>query len=873
MRRSFVVLASAFLVLGGVVAGGCWTDPDSPNTWLEQINESPFKRKEALVNLYRIHETRKALSERKGAAGKKYKKKLESFRKKVNPKLIKAFDKKIRNRYVAPQEMLEHLIMFESTKAAALYRRIIQEYVADDTEKYGEEDTQEGLVAKALSGLAELAESKQVPPGAMDDIAALVKKICAKHTKTGIAEGLDPRSFIRNAVVKAMPALIEALPQKKKVAGRLLSRILDYGFGKGEVQDPMVNIFAGRSLGDVGDISPSTIEALVTSLYRKGRGRAFHPYCTVALAKLPAGADGHHPAVAPLRILLKGDPWERLLRRLEATKKSRKENKEAIETLKEKLKSGKTAPPCPKDVPAKYNYVCEIYWTSRMEKWEEKEPGVVELNSIITLREIGDIGKNGGVLADMLKFYGTQGLEKKWFSKMEEKKDRYLPRVQNQRMQIKGYGKDMNIRMEFLFAAGRLNHLDKVEGLKKEMIRSLSWSGDPGSMLKGAEAIARAPYEEDLLKALITKVTTVDSWIGHAFKHRMFKHASWAKAQKQCMAAKPALDKLFHECTAAGNPAEKCFKKFRKEFWLPELKKIVKYFEPNDVKNAKHKFCKKKQAETEPACKETLTKEEKQRGVPICNEWGPCNAEKFYTCLDGDQELRLQFAVEAMRAATPKELPLLTNLDPKDFLRPPRRGLKSLPKKDTTYYDPTDHELMKNPYAIVPKKMALARRKKAIETVKRRLCEMSRRLEVLSVCKYDINCYVSTLKGENANRYKDKDCSKADQPQTQAEKVGWQRQEKAAYMLAILGRKSAQKDTAIRALCAAYKEAPVAVRKAILLALDRIADKRHAKQDDMGKKIIDVVDSETSRRVKGVWQINRDARSCVGRMRRRKPSS
>jgi hypothetical protein len=41
----------------------------------------------------------------------------------------------------------------------------------------------------------------------------------------------------------------------------------------------------------------------------------------------------------------------------------------------------------------------------------------------------------------------------------------------------------------------------------------------------------------------------------------------------------------------------------------------------------------------------------------------------------------------------------------------------------------------------------------------------------------------------------------------------------------------------------------------------------------MGKKILEVVDDETSRRVKGVWQINRDARSCVGRMRRRKPAS
>jgi hypothetical protein len=875
MKRSFAVLASAVTLLGGLLFVGCWTDPDSPDTWLAQLNESPFKRKEALVNLYRIHETSKALSKKKGATGKEYAKKLEAFRKKVNPALIKAFDKKIRNKHVAPQEVLEHLIMFKSTEAAPLYRRIIQEYVAGETDKYGNEDTQEGLVAKALTGLSALAEMDKAPPEAMDDIESLVKKICVKHSGKTVVEGADPRSFIRNAIVKAMPPLIEALPEKKKVAGRLLSRILDYGFGKGEVQDPMVNIFAGRSLGDVGDTSPATIEALVTALYRKGRGRAFHPYCTVALAKLPAGSDGRHPAVKPLRWLLKGDPWERTLRKLKRNEKSEKKNKKEIETLETALESGKKMPPCPEEIPSKYNYVCKIYWTSRIEKWEEKEPGVVELNSIITLREIGDVGKDAGALADMLAFYGSDALEKKWFSKMDEKKDRYLPRVQNQRMQIKGYGKDMNIRMEFLFAAGRLGHIKKVEGLRRELIRSLSWSGDPGSMLKAAEAIARAPYDETLLKELVTKVDTVDTWIGHAFKHRMFKHASWAKAQKQCMEAKPALDKKWNECTSAGDTAEECFKKFRKDFWLPELKKIVGYFEPNDVKDAHHKFCKEEDEakEKEPACKETLTKLEKERGVPVCNEWGPCNAEKFYTCLDGDQELRLQFALEAMRAATPKELALLTNMEPEKFLRLPRRSLKSFPKKDTTYYDPTDRELRKDPYAVIPKKMAKARRKKAIETVKRRLCEMSRRLDVVKECQYDVNCYIATLKGENVTRYTDKDCSKPDQPGTKAKKVGWQRKEKAAYMLAVLGKKPAQKEMAIRALCGSYEDASVGVRKAILLALDRIADSRHAKKEDMGKKIIDVVDDETSRRVKGVWQINRDARSCIGRMRRRKPSS
>lgn len=871
MIRRFVVFASVVAIMGGVL-GGCWTDPDSPKTWLGQINESPFKRKEALVNLYRLHETMKALSEKKGKTGDKYKKKLKAFHKTVNPALVKAFDKKIRKKYESPQEILEHLIMFEADVAAPLYLRILQEYVDDNMDKYGDQDTQEGLVAKALSGLGNLAERGKAPPEAMDVIASLIDRICGSGKSTGVIESLDQRSFIRNSVVKTMPKLIKSLPQKKKVAGKLLAKVLDYGFKKGQVQDPMVNIFAARSLGDVGDTSPRIIEAMVTSLYRKGRGRSFHPYSTVSLAKLPADSDGHHPAVEPLVWLMKGDPWKRVLAGLKVDEKAEKKNKEAIVALTEKLTALKDMPPCPKEIPAKYNYVCEIFWASRKEKWEAKEPGVVELNSIITLREIGDTGKDHKVLSTMLSLYSSKALEKKWFKKLE-KDDRWLPRVQNQRMQIKGYGRDMNIRMEFLFAAGRLGKTTEVQGLKEELIRSLNWSGDPGSMMKGAEAIARSPYNEDLLRTLIGKISKVQSWIGYSFKHRMFKHAGWSKAQKQCDAAKPKLDKLFQECTSEGKTAEECFKRFREKFWLPEVKKIVGYFEPNDVKDYQHEYCADKDdKKTEPACKETLSEQDKKQGVPKCNEWGPCNAEKFYTCLDGDQELRINYATEAMRAATPKELPLLKALKPEMFLRPPSRSEKSMPKKDTTYFDPTDLELLKNRKAILPKKMATARRKKAIETINLRLCEMGKRLTVLEKCKYDINCYIATLKGENVSSYTDRDCTKKGFPTKEMKKMDWRRKEKAAYMLAVIGSKPGKKDMAIRALCASYEDASKTVRKAILLALDRIADSRHADQDDMGKKIIGVVEDETSRRVKGVWQINRDARSCIGRMSRRKAS-
>ena len=872
MTRPFVVMASTMTILFGMLTG-CWTDPDSPDTWLKQLNESSFKRQESLVNLYRIHETMSALSERKGKAGEQYEKKLKSFRKKVNPALIKAFDKKINKKYDSSQNILEHLIMFEAEEAAPLFIRIIREYVDDTMDKYGNQDTQEGLVAKSLSGLSDLARRKKAPPESMDAIAALVDRICKSGSGSGVIEALDQRSFIRNAVVKAMPQLIAAIPEKKKVAGRLLAKVLDFGFDKGEIQDPMVNIYAARSLGDVGDTSSSTVKALVVSLYRKGRGRSFHPYSTVALAKLPNTSAGVHPAVKPLTWLLKGDPWNRVLADLQKDEKSEKENKEAIENLQEKLAALKDMPPCPKDIPSDVSYVCEVYWTSRVEKWEAKEPGVVELNSIITLREIGDTGPDNVVLTEMLSHYSSKALEQKWFKKLE-KDDRWLPRVQNQRMQIQGYGRDMNIRMEFLFAAGRLGNIDKVEGMKAEFIRSLEWSGDPGSMMKGAEAIARSPYNEELLRTLIRKIGTVQSWIGHSFKHRMFKHAGWAKAQKQCPAAKPKLDQLFQECTAEGKTAEECFTSFREEFWLPEVKKIVGYFEPNDVKDYQHKFCADEEDKNkEPACKETLTEKDKKQGVPKCNEWGKCNAEKFYTCLDGDQELRINFATEAMRAATPKELPLLKDLKPELFLKPPVRSEKSMPKKDTSYYDPSDLELLKDPTAILTKKMVKARREKAIETINQRLCDMSKRLSVLENCKYNMDCYIATLKGENLSSYTDRDCSKDGFPTQEMETIDWRRKEKAVYMLAVLGKEAGKKEMAIRALCGAYADASSTVRKAILLALDRIADSRHADNEEMGKKIISIVEDETSRRVKGVWQVNRDARSCIGRMSRRKPSS
>ena len=845
---------------------GCWKDPDAPDTWLAQINKSRFKREEALVNLYRIHEMAKALAEEKGKTGEKYKKVLANFRKKVNPALVKAFDKKINKKYVVPQKILEHLIMFKADNAGPLYVRIIREYVNRDTEKYGDEDTQEGLVAKALAGLADMATRAKCPEDALDAIDSLVKKICVRHDAAkALEETLDPNSFIRNAVVKAMPKIVKAFPQRRVIMGRILSTILDYGFRKGEVQDPMVNIFAGRALGDVGDISPSTIAALTKCLYRKGRGRAFHPYCTVAMAKLPDGPDGWHPALEPLRLLLKGDPWKRQIAQMKKAKKA----KEAAE-LEKRLEAGGSMPQCPDFIPAKYRYVCEIYWESRVERWEAKEPGVVQVNSIITLREIGELGPKGAVVRDMYDLYSAKALEKKWFAQIEDKKNRWLPGVQMQRMQIKGYGKDMNIRMEFLFAAGRMGATETLPILKKEFIKGLDWSQDPGSMVKSAEAIARSPYDESMVRTLIAKVKTVQSWIGHAFKYRMFKHASWAKAKRQCPEAEDEINKQWNECINSGKIDEQCFLQFRDKYWLPELKKLVGYFEPNDVKDYLNPICAKNMpVRKEPACKTTLTKEDKAHGVPKCGEWGACNAENFYTCLDGDQELRLQYAEEASRVATPKEATLLSSIKPEDLLRPTTRSEKDLPQKDkSVYYDPTDHELAKNPYAILPKKMQRARRKRAIETVERRLCLMRRRVDVLNECKYDVGCYIEVLKGTKIVSLVN--CDDPKHPKLETGKPDWRQREKAAYMLANIARKDRRED-AVRALCAAYKDASVSVRKGILLALDRLADKRDADKPDRGLLLIKVAEDETRRRVKGVWQINRDARSCVGRMRRRKP--
>ena len=346
------------LALVTLWTAGCMRNPDDPKTWLRQINKSTFKREEALVNLYRIHVMYSELAKQKGKDGARARKFLAKFRKVVNPVLVKTFDKKINGKYVALDDILSRLIEFEAAEAAPLFLRLIREYTNGDIEKYGDEDTQEGLVAKAVEGLGRLAMQRKCPEEALEALDQLVNRICVKHSASkALEETLDPRSFVRNAVVKAMPEIIKAFPEKRQVMGHMLATILDYGFEKGEVQDPMVNIFAARSLGDVGDISPRTVRALVKCLYRKGRGRAFHPYCTVALAKLPDGPDGWHPAIPPLRLLVQGDPWKRVLKQL----KKQKKTKEA-EALQKQLKAGGTMPTCPDFIPTKYRYVCEIYW-------------------------------------------------------------------------------------------------------------------------------------------------------------------------------------------------------------------------------------------------------------------------------------------------------------------------------------------------------------------------------------------------------------------------------------------------------------------------------------------------------------------------------
>ncbi len=994
MNRRLIL--TALVAIATVIAlprcSSCWDDPDDPNIWVKKLKEATNKddRENALFNLYRIYEVKKALMER----DPKKKKELVAFRKLVNPVLVKVFKKKIKGRYVLPAEIIERLVVFEANDDAVgdLFTEIIKKYADGDADEYGDEDRQETLAAKAVDGLAQMASRGKVHGNALAVIWDMIQKICVPRGSGKGVEGLDPRSFVRNAVVKSVPAFLKGKADRGKLA-RILAKVVHFGQLAKSGQDPMVTIFAIRLMGDVGDISDDSVEALVLSLLGKGRGRKFYSFAATAIAKLPLGSGGKHPAVEPLTIMLKGDPWMAkiidLKGQIKELERKRGSHKKEIEGLKAELdplekqyKEKKVMPKCP--FKAKYSYICkELFWKANVEDWEKSEPGVIPMNALMVLREIGD----KSAVPVMLSHYGVDPVKKRWLRQAlsqpggEDKKDTDLPGVQMQKMMIESYGRDMNLRSVMLRALGRMDALD-VPGVKKELRRSLTWSGDPTMLVKAGEGIYLGSYDENLMRALLDQVTRAASIMMVNFKKRQVKQFFWGKVTKgTCPEGGAKKEQEFKDCLGdpPKRPGEKevkdanwnCFWKFKK-YWLAEFYYAIGYHKEGDYKKLVQPFCYKESTwwekvkpKLEPkakagdkearkqlyACSKNPDPKAVKKGETMkCNEWVVCGPQNNYLCLDGQWQLRLHFYKHAALLTTEQFADQLLKMTSDDIMKPHHISTKTVPQKEgkhaSMFYD-SDDSMYLNTFPW-PKHVEELRKVKAKTIIEQRLCVNREFLRVVKRCGSNVNCYVSVVKGAESMRLPVEDCNKLKAPYTRdtskRSAPTWRHKLKALRMLALYARKAGAGSTAakeaLKAVVNYYNEAVRLKvhqmresRQMVLLALDRIADynqqknvmcaypyvdrkrsqiaekfgvpryeerlaraKKYKREKDVEKykKLIKkytakvneelakvtkdqpcfkifklMIEDETSRRVKGVWQINRDARNFLGRLARK----
>lgn len=1003
MKRRLIHL-SVVVILGTFAlprCASCWDDPDDPKLWLKRIDEAKTRndRGTALFNLYRIYELDKAMMER----DPKYKKKIIAFRKQVGPVLVKVFKKKIKDRYLIPAQLVEKLVMFEIDieAAADLFIEIIDKYTNVDAEEFGDEDRQETLAGKAVDGLAKMASRGTMPAKALDSIIKMIDVICKKRGTGKSVEGLDPRSFVRNAVVKSVPLFMKSKGSRTKLAA-ILSKVVRFGQTRKSGQDPMVTIFGIRLMGDVGDISDTTVESLVRSLLGKGRGRRFYSFAATSVAKLPVDGSGQHPAVEPLTYMLAGDPWMKRIRGIKSkmlamTKKTGYEKRQAYKDLKAELepiekqyKAKKVMLKCP--FPAKYSYVCDLFWQANVEEWAKTEPGVIPMNAVMVLREIGN--PSDKVIATMLENYGIDVVQKRWLEQannvpgMDEKKAKSLPGVQMQKMMIESYGRDMNLRSVMLRTLGRMGALGKP-GVQKELLRSLTWAGDPSMMVKAGEGAYLARFNKTVLERLIELSTKAASVMMVNFKKRQVKMFFWGKVVKGTCPAGQDYEQKFKKCLANTPEKDKdgnkikdanwyCFDKY-KQLWLPEFYYAIGYHKPGDTKKHVQEFCKKTDAWWNNSRTSLLEKAKKggaeakraklalyacsenpdpialkKRETVKCGQWNVCDGRNNMLCLDGHWQLRLHFHKHAALLTTAEYVETLIKHTAEDLMGPHGIREKSLPKKEgkeaSPFFDSDDkHYLNKVPW---PADLEKLRVKKARAMLEEELCHHRQYLWVVKECGTDINKYINVIKGvkliptEDCSKLKAPYPKKIDNRATPSKRAapGWRAKLKAVRMIAILsgqkGKNSSEVRHAVRALIDFYvaagglaKNEMRETREMVLLALDRVADysahksemcdypyalrrknqlrdkygipryeekleraKKDKKEDDIAKwksrikkynakvkkelevlskkqpcfKIFKlVIEDETARRVKGVWQINRDARNCVGRLARR----
>jgi flagellar motility protein MotE (MotC chaperone) len=979
----------------------CWDDPDDPKLWIKKIEEAKTRtdRETALFNLYRIYELNKAMMERDD----KYKKKIKEFRKLVNPVLVKVFRKKIKDRYLIPAQIVEKLVIFEAdiTAAADLFTEIINKYTNLDAEDFGDEDRQETLAGKAVDGLAKMAARGSMPAKALDSISKMIDAICKTRGSGRAVEGLDPRSFVRNSVVKSVPNFLKAKGSRGRLAG-ILSKVIRYGQLPKSGQDPMVTIFGIRLLGDVGDLSDTTVESLVRSLLGKGRGRRFYSFAATAVAKLPLDGSGNHPAVEPLLLMLGGDPWMKKIMGLKSkmramAKKRGGEKKQAYKNMKAELepfekryKEKKIMHKCP--FKAKYKYICELFWQANVEEWSKTEPGVIPMNAVMVLREIGDTSDR--VIDTMIANYGVDVVKKRWLDQannvpgMEERKDKRIPGVQMQKMMILSYGRDMNLRSVMLRSLGRMGAMSKPK-VAKELLRSLTWAGDPTMMVKAGEGGYLARFNKKMLERLIELSTKAASAMMVNFKKRQVKMFFWGKVVKGTCPAGQEYEQKFKKCLNDVPEKDKqgkkikdanwyCFDQYKK-LWLPEFYYAIGYHKPGDKKRWVQEFCRK----TDPwwnntrktleekakaggntgkraklalfACSENPDPRAlKKRETVKCGEWSVCDRRNNMLCLDGHWQLRMHFHKHAALLTTPEYVETLIKHTAEDLMSPHGIKEKSLPKKEgkeaSSFFDSDDkHYLNKVPWPNVLEKLRV---KKARIMLEKTLCHHREYLWVVKECGSDINKYINVVKG--VQKIPTEDCSKLKGPfpkkisnrATPSKRAApsWRAKLKALRMIAYFagqkGKGSSEVKSALRAVIDYYvtagglaKNELRETREMVLLVLDRIADhsahkdvmchypysmrrrnqlrdkynipgyedklaraKRDKKEKDITKwksrikkysekvkkelevltkeqpcfKIFKlVIEDETSRRVKGVWQINRDARNTIGRLARR----
>jgi hypothetical protein len=786
--------------------------------------------------------------------------------------------------------MLEALLSLAtgSPEVDRLLVELLDRYARNDLGAFGEDDQQIPVVRLAIDVLAQQARTGRVVSGSLESLSALLGALGAEEQdRPNPARRRDDFDTLREAAVQATRWYPDTAGHRRILVPMLL-QVVRAGLARRSGQGPFVTAMAIERLGRIAAPTPEVIRSLVLALFGQVRGQSLYWPALVALARLPGEPGGAHPALAPLLLLVQGDPWQDRLDELArlidaagaapspgrpATRALEQEREKLIQALRAAPDAAAAAPTCPHA--SGLTYVCDLFWRIRQDEREPDEQDTIELRALRALEAFGD----DAWVEPLVTRFGVAATRERWLraarlaapadAPRSRGSDVEVPGVPIQRERIPGYDRDVRMRVELLRALGRTNAAARLPQARSELLASLTWSGDLQAITTAASAAMLGTPDRATLDRLVALSRTAASYDAVILRNRFPRLFFWQKVVNGSCPEASTLASRLSECVRRfrprpGDPTDAswhCLERF-KPYWFAELRYAVRYHLPGDYRNLVHDVCRPSSAwwntvrpeldrrtrqggapgaEARAELRACATGPAPPKGrdsLPRCGEWTRCDRASGYLCLDGHLLLRLAHHQAASWLAGPAHVATLLGHRATDLLSPHGLKKRDLPAAGRSlFHDPGAAAALR--YQAWDAAAERARRTRAIAVIDQRLCQDREYLHVVRRCGDDARCYLAVVEGAPGVTIDTEDCERAasrgPRPSTVPGRPGWRARKKAIRRLADLAARpdagvplapSALRAAVMSLVAPAPRDDPPSesLREELVLLLDRLGD-------------------------------------------------